>query len=271
MFLTSSHQENTTVTFTLLWWNSLATISPFFGPPSLPSPLARSRILTFIRRSLSESCFSVRTLACLAMQMLRFSLFRSLSLSLSSHFYLLFSSSLAFLLSSVPLRKCMMLATFTEISSPYPPPPIWFCFVLSLSLYPLPRSSHSSPQRAILWWVAHEVVILDQWSSLTTVYQSDTQMFVISFFVFLTVKNNGDLLKEKKVARWVGSRRYMSLNTHYRVRSCPSFVSLALLLPSIHLSQKDQSRRDDLYSLLYVLVEFRTGRALVLHIHWIHR
>jgi len=39
-------------------------------------------------------------------------------------------------------------------------------------------------------------------------------------------------------ARWVGSRRYMSLNTHLR---------------------KDQGRRDDLWSLLYVIIELRTG------------
>jgi len=45
--------------------------------------------------------------------------------------------------------------------------------------------------------------------------------------------------KEKRAtARWVGSRRYMSLNAHLR---------------------KDQGRRDDLWSLLYVLIEFRTG------------
>jgi len=43
---------------------------------------------------------------------------------------------------------------------------------------------------------------------------------------------------KRNQARWVGSRRYMSLNTHLR---------------------KDQGRRDDLWSLLYVIIELRTG------------
>lgn len=49
---------------------------------------------------------------------------------------------------------------------------------------------------------------------------------------------NGQPKPKKPTARWVGSRRYMSLNTHFR---------------------KDQGRRDDLWSLIYVLIEFRTG------------
>eukprot|EP01127_Copromyxa_protea_P007589 TRINITY_DN1748_c0_g1_i2.p1 TRINITY_DN1748_c0_g1~~TRINITY_DN1748_c0_g1_i2.p1 ORF type:complete len:417 (+),score=57.33 TRINITY_DN1748_c0_g1_i2:53-1303(+) len=50
--------------------------------------------------------------------------------------------------------------------------------------------------------------------------------------------SNGVPHPEKKESRWVGSRKYMSLNTHNR---------------------KDQARRDDLWSLLYVLIEFRLG------------
>lgn len=49
---------------------------------------------------------------------------------------------------------------------------------------------------------------------------------------------NGSPRTRRSRARWVGSRRYMSPNTHYR---------------------KDQGRRDDLWSFLYVLIEFCTG------------
>jgi len=52
------------------------------------------------------------------------------------------------------------------------------------------------------------------------------------------LKADGTVKPKRKTARWVGSRRYMSLNTHLR---------------------KDQGRRDDLWSLLYVLIEFLTG------------
>jgi tau tubulin kinase len=49
---------------------------------------------------------------------------------------------------------------------------------------------------------------------------------------------NGLARPKRTSARWVGSRRYMSPNTHLR---------------------KEQGRRDDLISLMYVLVEFATG------------
>eukprot|EP01125_Pyxidicula_operculata_P004186 TRINITY_DN1614_c0_g1_i2.p1 TRINITY_DN1614_c0_g1~~TRINITY_DN1614_c0_g1_i2.p1 ORF type:complete len:331 (+),score=35.13 TRINITY_DN1614_c0_g1_i2:117-1109(+) len=52
------------------------------------------------------------------------------------------------------------------------------------------------------------------------------------------LRPDGSVKPKRKTARWVGSRRYMSPNTHLR---------------------KDQGRRDDLWSLLYVLVEFMTG------------
>lgn len=51
-------------------------------------------------------------------------------------------------------------------------------------------------------------------------------------------KKNGQVRTRRPTARWVGSRRYMSPNTHLR---------------------KDQGRRDDLWSFLYVLIEFYTG------------
>jgi len=52
------------------------------------------------------------------------------------------------------------------------------------------------------------------------------------------INDDSQVIQKQKTARWVGSRRYMSINTHLR---------------------KDQGRRDDLWSLLYVLVEFCTG------------
>eukprot|EP01126_Amoeba_proteus_P062639 TRINITY_DN8546_c0_g1_i2.p1 TRINITY_DN8546_c0_g1~~TRINITY_DN8546_c0_g1_i2.p1 ORF type:complete len:300 (-),score=89.29 TRINITY_DN8546_c0_g1_i2:72-971(-) len=52
------------------------------------------------------------------------------------------------------------------------------------------------------------------------------------------LRRDGTIIPKKKEVRWVGSRRYMSINTHDR---------------------KEQSRRDDMWSLLYVLVEFATG------------
>jgi tau tubulin kinase len=52
------------------------------------------------------------------------------------------------------------------------------------------------------------------------------------------LRADGTPKPKRQMARWVGSRRYMSLNTHLR---------------------KDQGRRDDLYSLLYVLIECLTG------------
>lgn len=48
----------------------------------------------------------------------------------------------------------------------------------------------------------------------------------------------GEPKPKRGQARWVGSRRYMSLNTHMR---------------------REQGRRDDLWSLLYVIIELRTG------------
>jgi len=48
----------------------------------------------------------------------------------------------------------------------------------------------------------------------------------------------GSVRPKQQTSRWVGSRRYMSPNTHLR---------------------KDQGRRDDLWSFLYVLIEFYTG------------
>jgi serine/threonine protein kinase len=56
---------------------------------------------------------------------------------------------------------------------------------------------------------------------------------------------DGGVRPKRKSARWVGSRRYMSLNTHLR---------------------KEQGRRDDLWSLLYVLIEFATGTVPWAHL-----
>jgi len=55
----------------------------------------------------------------------------------------------------------------------------------------------------------------------------------------------GNLIPKADYARWVGSRRYMSINTHLR---------------------KDQGRRDDLISLLYVIVELHLGNLPWYHI-----
>uniref|UniRef100_A0A6B2L871 non-specific serine/threonine protein kinase n=1 Tax=Arcella intermedia TaxID=1963864 RepID=A0A6B2L871_9EUKA len=52
------------------------------------------------------------------------------------------------------------------------------------------------------------------------------------------LEDDGSVKPKRNSARWVGSRRYMSLNTHLR---------------------KEQARRDDLWSLLYVLLEFLQG------------
>eukprot|EP01127_Copromyxa_protea_P003680 TRINITY_DN1347_c0_g1_i2.p1 TRINITY_DN1347_c0_g1~~TRINITY_DN1347_c0_g1_i2.p1 ORF type:complete len:396 (-),score=80.11 TRINITY_DN1347_c0_g1_i2:367-1554(-) len=52
------------------------------------------------------------------------------------------------------------------------------------------------------------------------------------------LKKDGTPKPKASSVKWVGSRRYMSLNTHAR---------------------KEQGRRDDLWSLLYVLIEFHTG------------
>jgi len=62
------------------------------------------------------------------------------------------------------------------------------------------------------------------------------------------LKPDGTVKPKRKQARWVGSRRYMSLNTHLR---------------------KDQGRRDDLWSLLYVLIEFLTGTLPWAHLRGI--
>jgi len=63
------------------------------------------------------------------------------------------------------------------------------------------------------------------------------------------LKSDGNPKPKKKAARWVGSRRYMSINAHLR---------------------KDQGRRDDLWSLLYVLVEFITGTLPWAHLKGLH-
>lgn len=52
------------------------------------------------------------------------------------------------------------------------------------------------------------------------------------------MNSDGQVRPKQPSSRWVGSRRYMSPNTHLR---------------------KDQGRRDDLWSFLYVLIEFYTG------------
>lgn len=52
------------------------------------------------------------------------------------------------------------------------------------------------------------------------------------------MNSDGNVRPKQQSSRWVGSRRYMSPNTHLR---------------------KDQGRRDDLWSFLYVLIEFYTG------------
>jgi len=59
---------------------------------------------------------------------------------------------------------------------------------------------------------------------------------------------DGEVRPKRKTARWVGSRRYMSINTHQR---------------------KDQGRRDDLWSFLYVLIEFFTGTLPWAHLRGI--
>jgi tau tubulin kinase len=59
---------------------------------------------------------------------------------------------------------------------------------------------------------------------------------------------DGTVRPKRKISRWVGSRRYMSLNTHLR---------------------KEQGRRDDLWSLLYVLLEFLTGTLPWAHLRGI--
>lgn len=58
----------------------------------------------------------------------------------------------------------------------------------------------------------------------------------------------GGVRPKRKTARWVGSRRYMSINTHQR---------------------KDQGRRDDLWSFLYVIIEFFTGTLPWAHLRGI--
>jgi len=58
----------------------------------------------------------------------------------------------------------------------------------------------------------------------------------------------GGVRPKRKCARWVGSRRYMSINTHQR---------------------KDQGRRDDLWSLLYVFIEFYTATLPWAHLRGI--
>lgn len=71
--------------------------------------------------------------------------------------------------------------------------------------------------------------------------ETDTQRHVIVIDFGLSrrhLKVDGTVKPKRAQARWVGSRRYMSLNTHLR---------------------KEQGRRDDLYSLLYVLIECITG------------
>eukprot|EP01120_Amphizonella_sp_Union-15-10_P016808 TRINITY_DN9092_c0_g1_i1.p1 TRINITY_DN9092_c0_g1~~TRINITY_DN9092_c0_g1_i1.p1 ORF type:complete len:416 (+),score=60.69 TRINITY_DN9092_c0_g1_i1:31-1248(+) len=71
--------------------------------------------------------------------------------------------------------------------------------------------------------------------------QSGTHRTVILIDFGLSKRHlnpDGTVKPKRKTARWVGSRRYMSINTHQR---------------------KDQGRRDDLWSFLYVLIEFFTG------------
>lgn len=53
------------------------------------------------------------------------------------------------------------------------------------------------------------------------------------------INKNGSIKKRKKEASWVGSKRYQS--------------------PNCHLN-KDYGRRDDLWSFLYILIEFYKGR-----------
>jgi len=59
---------------------------------------------------------------------------------------------------------------------------------------------------------------------------------------------DGTIKPKRSNVRWVGSRRYMSLNTHFR---------------------KEQGRRDDLWSLLYVLLEFLNGTLPWAHLRGI--
>jgi len=65
-------------------------------------------------------------------------------------------------------------------------------------------------------------------------------IYIIDFGLSKRHVNNDtkEVIPKQKTVRWVGSRRYMSINTHLR---------------------KDQGRRDDLWSLLYMLIEFLTG------------
>lgn len=62
------------------------------------------------------------------------------------------------------------------------------------------------------------------------------------------VRPDGTLRQKRSETRWVGSRRYMSPNTHLR---------------------KDQGRRDDLWGFLYVLIELLTGTLPWAHLRGI--
>jgi serine/threonine protein kinase len=62
------------------------------------------------------------------------------------------------------------------------------------------------------------------------------------------VKPDGSLRPKREETRWVGSRRYMSPNTHLR---------------------KDQGRRDDMWGFLYVVVELFTGTLPWAHLRGI--
>lgn len=62
------------------------------------------------------------------------------------------------------------------------------------------------------------------------------------------VHPDGSLRQKRGETRWVGSRRYMSPNTHLR---------------------KDQSRRDDLWGFLYVVIELYTGTLPWAHLRGI--
>eukprot|EP01128_Nolandella_sp_AFSM9_P000619 TRINITY_DN10770_c0_g1_i1.p1 TRINITY_DN10770_c0_g1~~TRINITY_DN10770_c0_g1_i1.p1 ORF type:complete len:386 (-),score=67.45 TRINITY_DN10770_c0_g1_i1:108-1265(-) len=62
------------------------------------------------------------------------------------------------------------------------------------------------------------------------------------------LRPDGTPKSRRASARWVGSRRYMSLNTHFR---------------------KDQGRRDDIYSLLYVIIECVSGTLPWAHLRGI--